>query len=283
MRKHHGTRPDGSRLLSRVFLERSTNNTVDAVESNVNDIPVYNFSHVVLNDPRKPLGSVLLLNPLGGYAGWWREWLADDFKKLLEKRWRVLEVIPRRNADYVYPAWYSYEDSDDWFKEIPIETELTEAVNYIHSLIRQEHDLGTPFSRIAMVGYSQGATLALESGLRFPSKLGLVFSERGVVLASRLGDSKGLSQSRYIMTAGQVDNKYEDKWVKKGWNFLCGKQVPSFYRQIAGLNHAKASKQETMLALESVSIVLESSDSPSNSIRSSLEAKLKWTASCTKP
>merc|ERR1719310_2543590 len=140
--------------------------------------------------------------------------------------------------------WYAYEDSKDdkgWFNEIPVKSDLTAAVKFVHGLVRQEHNLGIPYGGIVIAGYSQGATLALEAGLRFPWPLGLVFAERGIVLSSRLKCSENILPTPYIMTAGKIDDKYGAWRVKQGWTFQCRKHIPSFYEEIAGLRHIAAS------------------------------------------
>jgi len=72
-------------------------------------------------------------------------------------------------------AWYDIKN----FEEIIQDNQqsdshqgLIESQQLINSFIQREMDYGIPSHKIILVGFSQGGALALQTGLRFPIKLG---------------------------------------------------------------------------------------------------------------
>merc|ERR1719183_2275063 len=106
----------------------------------------------------------------------------------------------------VWRCWYNYNSLDDWNNEVPVAAHLDESVAFVHNLIQTEFAVVGSYHRIAVVGYSQGANLALEAGLRFPVPLGLVFSMRGVMFSSRIENKTSLAVTPYVLTAGAQDD-----------------------------------------------------------------------------
>jgi len=227
--------------------------------------PLKWFSAKTLYKPEgKATGSVIFVDPWGAEEAWMKYFFHDAFENLAKKGSRVIEALPRQfrypngekhwiDQQREYSAWYRYKD---WHAETVIERDVTDAVGYIHKLIEQEYKIVPDYQRIVVAGYSQGANLALEAGFRFPHQLGLVFSHRGVVLESRLHNSKKLAATPYILTAGTKDEEYSVDWVRKGCRFVLGKQAPAFLKSFKGLGHADRSDAENKLAVDSMMLAL---------------------------
>lgn len=81
------------------------------------------------------------------------------------------------NNGYVMRAWYDIislgNDRNADRKGI------LQSVNLIHQLIAQEVTRGIPYEKIILAGFSQGAVIALTTGLTYPHKLGGIMALSG--------------------------------------------------------------------------------------------------------
>ena len=88
------------------------------------------------------------------------------------------------------PAWYDILS----FSDPPLrehEPDVREAATAITELIEREIDRGVPASRIALVGFSQGAAMALHVGLRSPRRLaGAAILSGYLLLPQRLQEER---------------------------------------------------------------------------------------------
>ncbi len=126
----------------------------------------------VVIEPTAPhTGSVVWLHGLGASG--------HDFEPVIPWLRRpdlrfVLPHAPERpvtiNGGYVMPSWYDIrtlaagpEREDD--------AQIAESAGLVRDLIAAEIARGIPSSRIALIGFSQGAALTLHTGLRHPEPL----------------------------------------------------------------------------------------------------------------
>lgn len=66
-------------------------------------------------------------------------------------------------------AWY---DFTNWEKETEVETAgIYESASQIEALIKRENARGIPSNKIVLAGFSQGGSMALHIGVRYPEKL----------------------------------------------------------------------------------------------------------------
>lgn len=221
------------------------------------------FRHTLWEPKGQPKGSIILLSPWDAEKRWWVEWLKFDFNKLM-KHYRVLECIGKDmvHPNRTYTGWYSYEN---WEDEVPLAADLDRATSFVHSLIEQERGIVKDYHRIVVAGFSQGAVLALEVGLRFPHPLGLVFSQRGMLFPARRRDCGSLAKTPYCMTAGSEDNVYPDYKVEDDVRLLRKAKVPAFWNRILGLDHYGTSKKENQMFMRAVEAAL--SKDPPQSIK----------------
>jgi phospholipase/carboxylesterase len=73
------------------------------------------------------------------------------------------------NNGYVMRAWYDIAMND--ISRLPDERGIRESQLAIERLIARERDRGMDTSRIVLAGFSQGGAIALQTGLRHPSRL----------------------------------------------------------------------------------------------------------------
>lgn len=83
------------------------------------------------------------------------------------------------NGGYVMRAWYDILGTDIAKRED--ETGLRESQELINQLIAREVARGIPTQRILLAGFSQGCAMALQTGLRYPEKLGGLLCLSGYV------------------------------------------------------------------------------------------------------
>ncbi|MGM9514914.1 alpha/beta hydrolase [Roseateles sp. DB2] len=87
----------------------------------------------------------------------------------------ILPQAPERpvsiNGGYRMPAWYDI-GLDASGQRVEDERGLRESQRQIEALITQEVERGIPASRIVLMGFSQGAAMALMTGLRHAQRLG---------------------------------------------------------------------------------------------------------------
>ena len=74
------------------------------------------------------------------------------------------------NGRYVMRAWYDILSLD--FNGVrESEADIRESQKQIEALIRRENQRGVPSEKIVLIGFSQGAAMALHVGLRWPERL----------------------------------------------------------------------------------------------------------------
>lgn len=220
------------------------------------------FRHSVIYTPAgSATGSLIFIGPFDSHDGFVTEWLSNDLNRMdpnVRNQYRFTEATGKWFNDAPdkkpYLGWYRYKD---WHNEVPIDSDVNAAVAFIHHLIQQESYHVGSFNRIALVGYSQGANVALESSFRFPSPLGLVVSQRGVALESRRHATwETLQPTPTILTAGADDTIYYEAWVKKSCRFLQSMHVPVLLKTCPGLDHYRKSAFETQLTIKTLGVPL---------------------------
>lgn len=73
------------------------------------------------------------------------------------------------NGGYRMRAWYDVLGAD--FGTAQDEAGIRESEQQLRALIRREVERGVPAHRIVLAGFSQGAAIALHTGLRYPERL----------------------------------------------------------------------------------------------------------------
>jgi len=110
------------------------------------------------------------------------------------------------NGNYVMPAWYDIKK-----EELTIEHDkdgVHDSAMSIQMLIDQEIMRGIPANRIILAGFSQGAAMALYSGLRQPEKLAGILALSGyILLPNELDSIKHIDQSPPIFMAHGVHDQ----------------------------------------------------------------------------
>jgi phospholipase/carboxylesterase len=93
------------------------------------------------------------------------------------------------NNGYVMRAWYDILSTDLARRED--DAGLRKSQRQIEDLIDRERERGIPSSRIILAGFSQGCAMALQTGLRYPEKLGGLICLSGYLpLASMISDER---------------------------------------------------------------------------------------------
>jgi phospholipase/carboxylesterase len=125
-----------------------------------------------------PTASVIWLHGLGA-DGHDFESLVPELRLPSSPAWRfVFPHAPYRpvtlNGGYVMRAWYDITMSESGFEQ-KIE-HIRESVGILQGLIESEMRRGMASERIVLAGFSQGAAIALHTGLRYSSRLAGILS-----------------------------------------------------------------------------------------------------------
>jgi phospholipase/carboxylesterase len=104
----------------------------------------------------------------------------------------VLPHAPERpvtiNGGYVMPSWYDIRTLDFLASGREDARQVTASAAAVDALIAAEEARGIPSSRIVLVGFSQGAALALYTGTRHPSPLAGILVLSGYLLEATLAE-----------------------------------------------------------------------------------------------
>lgn len=130
--------------------------------------------YIEINPTQKEIGSVIWLHGLGADG--------NDFVPIINEL-NLPSDMPLRfifphapmqpvtiNNGYVMRAWFDIYTLDN-LKRVD-EKGIDASVQHLQSLIEQEMQRGIPPEKIILAGFSQGATIALMTGLRYPKTLG---------------------------------------------------------------------------------------------------------------
>lgn len=134
------------------------------------------------NDPTPPIEISTGGNPTACVI-WLHGLGADgsDFEPIvpelrLPKRLAVRFIFPHApyrpvtiNGGYIMRAWYDLEMTDSGFNQKV--SHIRESEVTLRALVEEQIARGIPSTRIVLAGFSQGGTIALYTGLRFPQPL----------------------------------------------------------------------------------------------------------------
>lgn len=151
------------------------------------------ISCIEINPKQSAIGSVIWLHGLGADG--------NDFVPIVPElnlgdNFPIRFIFPNAplmpvsvNNGYVMPAWFDiYSMSID--QRIDVEG-MQRSVKLLEQLIEKEIKLGTPADKIILAGFSQGAVIALTTGLQYAKKLAGIIALSGYLpFAEKLLSSK---------------------------------------------------------------------------------------------
>lgn len=144
---------------------------------------------IILETGPQPVASILWLHGLGADG--------HDFEPIVPEL-QLPESMPARfvfpqapyrpvsiNNGYVMRAWYDIAVEARGIRQD--EGQIRESERYLRGLIAVECERGVNSRRIVLAGFSQGAAVALHTGLRYPEPLaGIMALSMPIPLAERL-------------------------------------------------------------------------------------------------
>ena len=145
---------------------------------------MHTLPHLTIETNQSPQASVIWLHGLGADG--------HDFESIvpqlgLPKELSVRFIFPHApsipvslNGGYIMPAWYDIKQND-----LGIEHDrdgIVQSAQSIQMLIEQEQMSGIPAHRIILAGFSQGAAMALHTGLRQSQRLAGIMALSGYLL-----------------------------------------------------------------------------------------------------
>ncbi len=145
------------------------------------------LSTIEINPSMSPIGTVILLHGLGADG--------NDFAPIvpelhLPSSKPLRFVFPNAplkavtiNNGYIMPAWYDIT-SMDIHQRVDMNG-MTESIDELKKLIARENERGIPSEKIILAGFSQGAVIALMTGLAFPHKLAGIMALSGYLPTSK--------------------------------------------------------------------------------------------------
>jgi phospholipase/carboxylesterase len=139
------------------------------------------LSCIELNPPKPPIGSVIWLHGLGADG--------NDFVPIVSAL-NLPDELPLRfifptaplqpvtlNNGYIMRAWYDIVGLS--MKERTDHDGINQSINLIKKLIEKEIQAGISPNKIILAGFSQGAVMALATGLSYPHALGGILALSG--------------------------------------------------------------------------------------------------------
>lgn len=153
--------------------------------------------HIVLDRGQSPKHSMIWLHGLGADGEDFVE-VAEQMNLPLPMRY-IFPHAPKNpvtiNGGFVMRSWYDIADADIAAKQD--DAGIRASQNEIEKLITQEKIRGVPAENIFLAGFSQGAAIALHSGLRHPATLGGILALSGYLpLADTLTREVSLSAKK---------------------------------------------------------------------------------------
>jgi phospholipase/carboxylesterase len=139
------------------------------------------LSTIEINPSATAIGTVIMLHGLGADG--------NDFAPIVAEL-NVLNHLPLRfvfpnapqraitiNNGYVMPAWYDITSLE--IQQRADRAGVAESVKQLTQLIVHEKSLGISDHNIILAGFSQGAVIALATGIYYPEKLGGILALSG--------------------------------------------------------------------------------------------------------
>ena len=114
-------------------------------------------------------------------------------------------------------AWFDIAGLDESTANYD-EAGIYESQRLIDELIEQEIERGIPSDKIVLAGFSQGGSIALHTGLRYPKKLaGILALSTFLPLANKLALEKNIANqnTKIAMFHGNEDHVIAINWAKK--------------------------------------------------------------------
>ncbi|MES2217581.1 MAG: alpha/beta hydrolase [Pseudomonadota bacterium] len=142
---------------------------------------MHSLSTIEINPPAQALGTIILLHGLGADGNDFVP-VAAEMNALTHLPLRfVFPNAPKRaitiNNGYVMPAWYDISSLE--IQQRADRGGIAESVKQLEHLIEHEKSLGIPEQNIILAGFSQGAVIALTTGIHYPKKLGGILALSG--------------------------------------------------------------------------------------------------------
>lgn len=139
------------------------------------------LSTIEINPATPSIGTIILLHGLGADG--------NDFVPIVSEI-NALTKLPLRfvfpnaphravtiNNGYVMPAWYDITSAT--IQERGDHAGIMESVKQLKQIIEHEKTLGTPDNKIVLAGFSQGAVVALTTGLHYDKTLAGILAISG--------------------------------------------------------------------------------------------------------
>lgn len=181
-------------------------------------------SAVEVNPSAPPIASVIWLHGLGADG--------NDFAPIVPQL--ALPELPIRfvfphapvqpitaNGGFPMRAWYDILAFDGARGED--ESGIRASAQTIMDLLQREQELGMPYERIVLAGFSQGGAMALHCGLRFPDRLaGILALSTYLPIATTVAEEASHANKKIpiLMAHGTQDQVVPLAWAQGAQQFL---------------------------------------------------------------
>ena len=150
------------------------------------------------------------------------------------------------NMGMMMPAWYDIIGLDKRSNEnCP---GIDDSQRLILDILKSEHDMGIPYNRMVLAGFSQGGALSLYTGMQLPPEAGCL---AGIVLmsgylphASGFNITPGLENTPIFHAHGAVDPLVQITAAKESQSHVTEKGAKNYTLEIyEGLAHSANPKE----------------------------------------
>ena len=165
------------------------------------------LSYIEINPATPAIGTVILLHGLGADG--------NDFVPVVPEL-RLPAKLPLRfvfpnapqqavtiNNGYIMPAWYDITSMD--INQRTDKSGMAASISELEKFIAHEESLGIPADKIILAGFSQGAVIALLTGLNFPRRLAGILAMSGYLPDSAPALNAANQATPIFMAHGRQD------------------------------------------------------------------------------
>jgi len=266
LRQHKFTTPAAKflagKLRSRAKGEKENGNILRWVwcKPRGSSFPAY----PVVRPKREHRYSLVLCHPMGWGGGYYLGGgaIVHDLllkSRLLRENCKILCPGAKKHKQWgdEWKMWFKYRGKDTGgthechAQDIAVK-DLQQSVEFISDVIgREARIVGSP-ERVIVSGYSQGGCVSLATGLSLPYTIGLVVSQRGMLMKQtrEAYESNGNSSvatrpiQHILVTAGGKDDIYLETNQADSVKWLEAQGLKVTYKVFADLDHGSHDKNE---------------------------------------
>ena len=192
--------------------------------------------------------TIVLMHGLGDSANGWADAAEDLAHKMPWVKWILPtagQIPVTLNMGHRMNAWYDIVGLDERAGESCAGIESS--VARVRGLLDAEAQLGLPFSRMALAGFSQGGAMSLFTGMQLPVEqrlAGLLILSGYCPGYSKFKLTPGFEDLPVFHCHGTADPVVQHAWAVQTRDYVCGQGAKKYeLRDYVGMGHSTSPKE----------------------------------------